>query len=111
MSGRSQSVVSSATAIPIAHAAATDRTASATSTRDGIVVPQRAALELVEGVRADSHRQRKREDGEPETSPGDAGDETAAHHDVGEVPGGVRDVEQRHVVAPAARRERVEGRP
>ena len=70
--------------------------------------PQRPSVELVERVRADAHREREREHGEPERPPGDDGREAAADDDVREVPGRVRRVQQRDVVAPAAAPERVE---
>jgi hypothetical protein len=73
--------------------------------------PEGPAMELVERVRPDAHREREREHGEAEPPPRDARREAAADDDVGEVPRRVREMEERHVVPPAAGSERVERRP
>ena len=68
-------------------------------------------MQLVERVRPDADGERERDDDRAEPAPGDRRREASADHDVREVPGGVREVEERDVVTPASRRERVEGRP
>ena len=73
--------------------------------------PQRPPAQLVECVRADADGEPECEHRGPEPSPRDDGSEASADDDVGEVPGGVRRVEQRDVVAPAAALERVPRRP
>ncbi len=68
-------------------------------------------MELVERVGSHAHRQEEREHGEPEAAPGGIGDEAAARDDVGEVPGGVGEVEQGDDLPPATGAEGVPGGP
>ena len=72
---------------------------------------QRTTAQLVERVGSDADGEGEGGDGCTEPSPRDDGSEAAADHDVGEVPGRVRQVQERDVVTPAARLERVPGRP
>ncbi len=72
---------------------------------------QRPPVQLVERVRPDPHCQRESEHGEAQSTPRDDGCKAAADDDVREMPRGVGRMQQRHVVAPAARRECVPGRP
>ena len=100
-----------ATAMPIAAAAEIETTARATSTRGGDAGLQRPAAQLVEGVRADPHRERERERRPAQQRPVHARRERGPDRDVREVPERVRRMEERDVVAPAARTERVERGP
>ena len=70
-----------------------------------------AALELVQRVRADAEGEEEGRDREAEDPEVEPRREPRADRDVREVPQRVRRVEQRHVVAPAARGERVERGP
>src|SRR5439155_12146748 len=70
---------------------------------------ERTSVELVERVRAQTDRAEEGEHGPCEVPEVHVGDRARADHDVGEVPQRVRRVEQGHVVAPSAGRERVEG--
>ena len=72
---------------------------------------QRAAVQLVERMRADPEPEEEGEDGEPEPPGRHVRRETGADDDIAQVPERVRQVQQGHVVAPAAGGERVEGRP
>ena len=93
---------------PIATAPAIETAASATSTRARDPRPQRPPVELVERVRADPDGEEERGERRQEAVPGERGSERGADRDVAQVPGRVRRVEERDVVAPAAGRERVE---
>ena len=72
---------------------------------------QRVPFQLVERVRSDSDREEKR--GERDQQPVDleVRREGGSDHDVREMPQRVRRMQQRQVVAPAARLERIERRP
>ena len=72
---------------------------------------KRPSVQLVERVRADAHGEQERERRPAEQAPFQLRRERRADRDIGEVPERVRRVEQRHVVAPAAGRERVERGP
>ena len=88
---------------PIAIAPARPTTASPISTPLGDPCAERPPVELVQGVRGDAHRQEERGGRlEPPPDP-ELWRERGADRDVREVPQGVRRVEQRPVVAPAAR--------
>ena len=63
---------------------------------------QRSATELVERMGADADREGEGCGRGAEPSPRDRRRQTAADHNVRDVPGGVRGMEQRHVVAPAS---------
>src|SRR5262249_4892504 len=72
---------------------------------------ERTPAELVEGVGPDSDREPEGRCGSAEAAPRDRGCEAPSDDDVGDVPGGVRRMEQGDVVPPSPRRERVPGRP
>ena len=67
-------------------------------------------LQLVERVGADADGEEERRERRRERRDAKAGRERGSDHDVREVPGGVGRMEERDVVAPATRRERVERR-
>src|SRR5207248_8387554 len=71
--------------------------------------PERTAVQLVESVRADAEAEEEGRHRQREPCSLDVRGEGRADDDVAQVPGRVRQVEQRHVVAPAAGSERVEG--
>ena len=71
---------------------------------------QRPPVQLVEGVRADPDGEGERGDGGAEPVPGDDRRQAAADDDVGQMPGRVGRMQQRHVVPPAAALQRVPGR-
>ncbi len=71
---------------------------------------QRPPPKLVQGVGADPDREPESGDRGAKPPPGHDRGEAAADHHVREVPGRVRRMQQRHVVAPAAGLERVPGR-
>ena len=70
---------------------------------------KRVAIQLVEGVRADSEAEEEGKHGEGKPSGRHVWGETGPDDDVAQVPARVGQVEERHVVAPAAGGERVEG--
>ena len=72
--------------------------------------PERPAVQLVERVRADTDREEEGGQRGEEPVPGEGRGERGADGDVAQVPRRVGRVEERDVVAPASRRERVEGR-
>ena len=89
--------------MPIAHASATEIAASADERPRRDRRPQRPPVELVERVRAHTHREREREHRQRQATPRDGRRETAADHDVREMPRRVREMQQGHVVPPPTR--------
>ena len=79
--------------------------------RRGIRVCSGRPVQLVERVRADADREEERGERGAEPRPGERRRERGADRDIAQVPERVRRVEERDVVAPAARRKRVERRP
>ena len=71
---------------------------------------QRMAVELVECVGSDADSEKERSERNEETRRFEVRGETCPDRDIREMPEGVRRMEERHVIAPAARRERVESR-
>src|SRR6266576_2601295 len=70
---------------------------------------ERTSVQLVESVRRDAHAEEEREQTEAEHRVLEVRSQRGADCNVREVPQGVRRVKQRHVVAPPARRECIEG--
>src|SRR5262249_4677764 len=68
------------------------------------------AVQLVEGMRRYTEAEEERDETGREASRQPFGRQRGADHDVAEVPERVRPVDQRHVVAPPARPQRVVGR-
>ena len=100
-----------AAATPIPTAAAIETTASPQRTRIGDPGRERPAAELVQRVRTDAERER--EGGERRAEPARKPDrrDRRADDDVAQMPERVGDMEQRHVVAPAARAQGVPRSP
>ena len=69
------------------------------------------ALQLVERVRSDADREEERGQRDQEPLDLEVRRQGRSDRDVGEMPERVRRMEQRQVVAPAARLQRVERRP
>ena len=67
-----------------------------------------ASVQLVQRVRADSHREQECEHGQAEQPPAEVRCERSADRNVRQMPERVRRMQQRHVIAPAAGCERVE---
>src|SRR5206468_2920875 len=72
---------------------------------------KRPPAELVERMRTDPEGEREREQRGAEPLPGHDGGDARADDDVREVPGRVREMKERDVVAPASGPQRIEGRP
>src|SRR5207253_1387042 len=66
---------------------------------------ERPVVKLVERVRADPETEKERDEAGTEPQRAPVGGERGADHDIAEVPERVRGVQERDVVAPAARPE------
>ena len=97
--------------MPIATAPASDHDRERDESCGRDARPQRPAVQFVERVRGDPHREEERRDSPHHAVRVEVRREGGAHRDVREVPERVRRVEQRDVVAPAASAERVPGGP